>query len=162
MGLFGSRGDRLKAIEAKMQAKVPQELAKARQKALMSGLNVAGTIEVAQGQGKNAINGVMVTTTIKGADSTNFGELPDTIVLDLPIYVGTQPTKIEIDLTLSARPGEGVYITLSAGDLLEAKFRTNLARKFPEKQRAAIYALCADQKKLEATPVNEFVDLLVI
>jgi 2-methylcitrate dehydratase len=46
--------------------------------------------------------------------------------------------------------------------LLEAKFRTNLARKFPEKQRAAIYALCADQKKLEATPVNEFVDLMVI
>jgi hypothetical protein len=50
MGLFGSRGDRLRAIEAKMQAKVPQELAKARQKALLSGLNVAGTIEVAQGQ----------------------------------------------------------------------------------------------------------------
>ena len=46
--------------------------------------------------------------------------------------------------------------------LLEAKFRTNLARKFPEKQRAAIYALCADQKKLEATAVNEFVDLMVI
>ena len=46
--------------------------------------------------------------------------------------------------------------------LLEAKFRTNLARKFPEKQRAAIYALCNDQKKLEATPVNEFVDLMVI
>ena len=46
--------------------------------------------------------------------------------------------------------------------LLEAKFRTNLARKFPDKQRAAIYALCQDQKKLEATPVNEFVDLMVI
>ncbi len=46
--------------------------------------------------------------------------------------------------------------------LLEAKFRTNLARRFPEKQRAAIEALCSDQKKLEATPVNEFVDLMVI
>jgi 2-methylcitrate dehydratase len=46
--------------------------------------------------------------------------------------------------------------------LLEAKFRTNLARKFPEKQRAAIYALCQDQQKLEATPVHEFVDLMVI
>ncbi len=46
--------------------------------------------------------------------------------------------------------------------LLEAKFRTNLARRFPEKQRAAIEALCRDQKKLEATPVHEFVDLLVI
>jgi 2-methylcitrate dehydratase len=46
--------------------------------------------------------------------------------------------------------------------LLEAKFRTNLARRFPEKQRAAIYALCQDQQKLEATPVHEFTDLFVI
>ena len=46
--------------------------------------------------------------------------------------------------------------------LLEAKFRTNLARRFPEKQRATIAALCADQKKLETTPVHEFVDLFVI
>ena len=46
--------------------------------------------------------------------------------------------------------------------LLEAKFRTNLARRFPEKQRAAIEALCRDQKKLEATPVHDFVDLMVI
>jgi len=46
--------------------------------------------------------------------------------------------------------------------LLEAKFRTNLARRFPEKQRVAIEALCRDQKKLEATPVHEFVDMMVI
>ncbi|MCW5581790.1 MAG: 2-methylcitrate dehydratase, partial [Luteimonas sp.] len=46
--------------------------------------------------------------------------------------------------------------------LLEAKFRTNLARRFSEKQRAAIYALCQNQKKLEATPVHEFVDLMAI
>lgn len=46
--------------------------------------------------------------------------------------------------------------------LLEAKFHTNLARRFPEKQRAAIEVLCRDQKRLEATPVHEFVDLFVI
>ncbi len=46
--------------------------------------------------------------------------------------------------------------------LLEAKFRINLARRFPEKQRAAIAALCASQARLEATPVHEFVDLCVI
>jgi len=46
--------------------------------------------------------------------------------------------------------------------VLEAKFRTNLARVFPQKQQDAIYALCRDQKKLEATPVNEFVDMMVI
>jgi 2-methylcitrate dehydratase len=46
--------------------------------------------------------------------------------------------------------------------VLEAKFRTNLARVFPQKQQDAIYALCRDQKKLEGTPVNEFVDMMVI
>jgi len=46
--------------------------------------------------------------------------------------------------------------------LLEAKFRTNLARRFPAKQQAAILNLCRDQKRLEATPVHEFVDLFVI
>ena len=35
---------------------------------------------------------------------------------------------------------------------------TNLARKFAEKQRTAIYNLCKNQKLLEATPVHEFVD----
>ena len=43
--------------------------------------------------------------------------------------------------------------------LLEAKFRTNLARKFAEKRRTAIYELCKNQKLLEATPVHQFVDL---
>jgi 2-methylcitrate dehydratase len=46
--------------------------------------------------------------------------------------------------------------------LLEAKFRVNLARKFADKQRNAIYNLCKDQKRLEATPVHEFVDLFAI
>ncbi|HZP89276.1 MAG TPA: bifunctional 2-methylcitrate dehydratase/aconitate hydratase [Burkholderiales bacterium] len=46
--------------------------------------------------------------------------------------------------------------------VLEAKFRTNLLRRFPAKQTAAILALCKDQQRLEDTPVNEFVDLFVI
>ncbi|MBI5912253.1 MAG: bifunctional 2-methylcitrate dehydratase/aconitate hydratase, partial [Betaproteobacteria bacterium] len=46
--------------------------------------------------------------------------------------------------------------------LLVEKFKTNLARRFPAKQRDAILALCQDAKRLEATPVNEFVDMFVI
>jgi 2-methylcitrate dehydratase len=46
--------------------------------------------------------------------------------------------------------------------LLEAKYRTNLARRFPAKQQDAIFGLCDDQKQLETTPVHEFVDLFVI
>jgi 2-methylcitrate dehydratase len=46
--------------------------------------------------------------------------------------------------------------------LLEAKFRTNLARRFPARQQEAILAVSLDQKKLEAMPVHEYVDLYVI
>ena len=46
--------------------------------------------------------------------------------------------------------------------LLEAKFRTNLARRFPTKQQKAILEVSLDQKKLEAMPVHEYVDLYVI
>jgi len=46
--------------------------------------------------------------------------------------------------------------------VLVEKFKTNLARRFPEKQRAAILALCMDQKQLEATPVQVFVDMMMI
>jgi 2-methylcitrate dehydratase len=46
--------------------------------------------------------------------------------------------------------------------LLEAKFKTNLARRFALKQAKAILALCQDQKQLEATPVHEFVDMFVV
>jgi len=44
--------------------------------------------------------------------------------------------------------------------VLVKKFETNLARIFPEKQRAAILDLCMNAKALDATPVNEFVDLM--
>ena len=46
--------------------------------------------------------------------------------------------------------------------VLVDKFRTNLARRFPAKQQKAILDLCLDTKRLDATPVNEFVDLMVI
>ena len=46
--------------------------------------------------------------------------------------------------------------------VLVQKFRTNLARRFPVRQQKAILDLCLDAKKLQATPVNEFVDLMVI
>jgi len=46
--------------------------------------------------------------------------------------------------------------------LLEAKFRTNLARRFPGKQQQAILDVSLDQQALEAMPVHEYVDLYVI
>jgi 2-methylcitrate dehydratase len=46
--------------------------------------------------------------------------------------------------------------------LLEAKFRINLARRFPPEKQAAILEASLDQQTLEHMPVQEYVDLYVI
>jgi 2-methylcitrate dehydratase len=46
--------------------------------------------------------------------------------------------------------------------LLEAKFKTNLARRFPKKQQDTILAVSLDQARLEAMAVNDYVDMYVI
>ncbi len=46
--------------------------------------------------------------------------------------------------------------------LLEAKFRTNLARRFPGKQQQAILDVSLDQNLLESMSVHDYVDLYVI
>jgi 2-methylcitrate dehydratase len=45
---------------------------------------------------------------------------------------------------------------------LMEKFEKNVARVFASKQRDAILKACLDQKRLEARPVNEFMDLLAV
>lgn len=70
---------------------------------------------------------------------------------------GSKTAKVEVEYPIGhrLRRAEGI-------PLLVGKFKTNLARRFPARQQKAILDLCLDQKKLETTPVNEFVDLFVI
>jgi 2-methylcitrate dehydratase len=46
--------------------------------------------------------------------------------------------------------------------LLVEKFKTNLARRFPDRQAQGILELFSDAKRLDNTPVHEFVDRMVI
>ncbi|MGB6053640.1 MAG: bifunctional 2-methylcitrate dehydratase/aconitate hydratase [Burkholderiaceae bacterium] len=62
---------------------------------------------------------------------------------------------VEYPIGHARRRAEGI-------PLLEAKFRTNLARRFPPRQQRAILDVSLDQGRLEAMPVHEYVDLYVI
>ncbi|AMV46618.1 MULTISPECIES: bifunctional 2-methylcitrate dehydratase/aconitate hydratase [Paraburkholderia] len=62
---------------------------------------------------------------------------------------------VEYPLGHKRRRAEGI-------PLLVEKFRTNLARRFAAKQQQAILDVSLDQAKLEAMPVNEYVDLYVM
>lgn len=77
--------------------------------------------------------------------------------LEIEFVDGSKTEKVAVEYPLGhkMRRQEGNIAVLE-------KFKENLATHFPEKQRQAILALCEDPEKLEATPVDEFVDLWVI
>ncbi|MDB5935411.1 MAG: prpD [Massilia sp.] len=70
---------------------------------------------------------------------------------------GSQYAEVVVEYPLghARRRAEGI-------PLLLAKFRTNLARRFPPRQQDAILAASLDQGRLETMPVPAYVDLFVI
>ena len=69
---------------------------------------------------------------------------------------GTSTPQVVVEYPLGhrSRRAEGL-------PLLVRKFQDALATCYPRAQAEAIFELCQEPKKLEATPVNEFLDLLV-
>ena len=67
----------------------------------------------------------------------------------------TEKVAVEYPIGHRRRRVEGI-------PLLEEKFVANLAARFPAKRIQAITNLCFDQKRLETTPVNEFMQMFVI
>lgn len=67
----------------------------------------------------------------------------------------TENVAIEYPLGHLRRREEGIPV-------LETKFKSNLATRFPPKRCDDIFSLCKDQTALESTSVNEFMDLFVI
>lgn len=65
------------------------------------------------------------------------------------------PVAVEYPLGHRRRRAEGI-------PLLEAKFKANLATRFPAQCCVRIFALCQDQAALEATAVDRFMDLFMI
>jgi len=70
---------------------------------------------------------------------------------------GSHTEKIEVEYPIGhrRRRAEGIPV-------LEQKFLYNLRTRFPEQRCQKIMALCLDKRRLEATPVNEFMEMLTI
>ncbi|MDX1301363.1 bifunctional 2-methylcitrate dehydratase/aconitate hydratase [Photobacterium sp.] len=70
---------------------------------------------------------------------------------------GTATEKVAVEYPIGhrRRREEGIPV-------LERKFKRNLQTRFPAQTCQKIVDLCCDQAKLEATSVNEFMDLFVI
>jgi len=70
---------------------------------------------------------------------------------------GSSTEKVEVEYPIGhrRRRSEGIPV-------LEKKFLAALNNHFPRRQAQQIYDLCLDSNKLNATSVNEFMDMLVI
>ena len=70
---------------------------------------------------------------------------------------GTSTEKVAVEYPIGhrRRRAEGIPLLIS-------KFEGNLATRFPAAQAQRILNLCLDADALAATPVNEFVDLMVV
>ncbi len=70
---------------------------------------------------------------------------------------GTATAQVSVDYPIGhrRRRAEGI-------PLLEEKFARNIATRLSPKQTAALIHVCADQARLEAMPVNEFMELMVV
>jgi 2-methylcitrate dehydratase len=70
---------------------------------------------------------------------------------------GSSTEKVEVEYPIGhrRRRAEGI-------PLLERKFHDALLERFPRRQAQAIYDLCLDAGRLQATPVHEFMDLFVV
>ena len=70
---------------------------------------------------------------------------------------GSSSEKVEVEYPIGhrRRRSEGIPV-------LEKKFLDALHNHFPRRQAQQVYDLCLDAEKLNATPVNEFMDMLVI
>ena len=67
----------------------------------------------------------------------------------------TEKITVEYPIGHRRRRAEGIPV-------LEQKFLSNLRTRFPEHRCQQIMALCLDKTRLEATPVNEFMEMLTI
>lgn len=70
---------------------------------------------------------------------------------------GTSTNQVAVEYPIGhrRRREEGIPV-------LEQKFKRNLATRFPAGRVSEIFELCKNQSKLDATPVNAFMDLFVI
>lgn len=90
-------------------------------------------------------------------DQHDVKKLSNANAIQIRFIDGSTSEKVEVEYPLGhpRRYAEAM-------PMLEEKFKHNLAKRFPAKAQREILQLCFDQEKFESTPVQQFVDRLVI
>ncbi len=87
---------------------------------LFSQVKMSKAVSIFSGVGKKTLNGVMVDVEIAGERKGMAVDLPETIAIEVPLFVGTSAQRIEIDLLVTNK-GENVVVYATAADVEHQK-----------------------------------------
>jgi hypothetical protein len=88
---------------------------------LLSQVRMSREVELYVGDRNNSTNGILIKTNVQGNNASDYVDIPETITISVPIYVGTAAVDMEIDLTVGGNEQRGVIVKLSTGDVLAKK-----------------------------------------
>jgi hypothetical protein len=90
----------------------------------LSQVRASVAVEIQTGRGKSAVNSLSVRTRIQGGtEQSDVVELPETIRLNVPLYVDTDAVDVELDLCIEASAEGKVAVIVSSGMVAEARFK---------------------------------------
>ena len=84
---------------------------------LMQQVTVASSIKACVGSGRKSVNGVMCTTEVKGGSGEDLVELPDALIVNVPLYVNRPSLRFLIDITVMASSRGEVAVRTDAPEL---------------------------------------------
>ena len=91
---------------------------------LLSQVRSSTTVKLHKGVGKHAINGLVLETEVQGEVNQQPVDLPDELVLLMPLYVGTGPARFTVDMIInSVKGGTELEVYCSSADILEQKVK---------------------------------------
>ena len=83
----------------------------------LSQIKVAKNIIAQSGQGRQSINGIMIETEINGKLATAGIDIPDSLTILCPVYAGTSPIEMNIDMVVDSDKDHQVTARITCADL---------------------------------------------
>lgn len=88
---------------------------------MLAQIRAAVEVTIHDGRGRNALNGIVIRSNVQGTDTKELIDLPEEIVLEVPLYVGEPVQRVEMDLVLDASSSGEVTVQIAAGGVQEAR-----------------------------------------
>jgi len=88
---------------------------------MFSQIKLSKTITVQRGTGRKSLNGVMIQTEIAGQKQDMQVDLPEELELCVPVFIGTDPVRIVIDVMVTERRESEVVVIVTCADLQAIK-----------------------------------------